>query len=420
MEINNKTLKPALIYLFFTAWFINIALHIPSFYRTSFKGDEIVYLYLSQNMGWDLSNYSTASHPGISRSPNTIYRQPVFHHGPLLPYVMKTGALFASPATAALFFENCAMGMLFIHLLVLFRRLSIPPAWQVLGFFATAIAPLLLFSTTRIHLDALAGIFIACAIIAFIEALEKKSLAWTLWCGLLFALALNLRFSAIIGLPLIVFGQLYWLLSVQSGQGSSTPENDTFKQKLLTFEHWKAFSIITLIVATLGMEHFYRLFAAYGSVNPWDFMIKDPTNSWYQFIQTRTRSKNFINLILLIPLFMVFFVPQTWRTIRDGLVDRDWGAFCAFSSLYLLLVLIMFSYREMRLFALAMPMFYCCLPWIFARHKSTHTPLYLSLIAISFSLMITAGYREAVVRPNEVFQIVPVIDELIPPLKKYW
>lgn len=420
MELDDKTLRASLIYLFFTAWLINIALHIPSFYRTTFRGDENVYLFLSKTMGWNLSQYSTSSHPGFSRWPNTIYRQPVFHHGPLLPYIMKVGAVFGNPASTALIFANCAMGALFIHLLVLFRRLSIPPAWQILSFFAVAIAPLLLFSTTRIHQDAIAGIFIACAIIAFIEALEKKSWSWSLWCGILFSMALNLRFSAIICLPLIVLAQIYYLMSVRPRLQGITPGNNIFKRELMKFEYWKVFSIIVLIVATVGMQHFYRLFAAYGSIFPWDFMQDDSTNSWYQFIQTRTRSKNFINLILLIPLFTVFFVPQTWKTIRTGLARNDWGAFCTLCGLYLLAVLFIFSYAEIRFFALATAMFYCSFPWIMARSKTTHRPYYLCLIALSFSLMITAGYREVVQRPNEVFHIVPVIYELVPPLQKYW
>jgi hypothetical protein len=47
-------------------------------------------------------------------------------------------------------------------------------------------------------------------------------------------------------------------------------------------------------------------------------------------------------------------------------------------------------------------------------------PFYLCLIVISFYVMMAAGYREAIVRPDEVFRIVPVIYELIPPLQKYW
>jgi hypothetical protein len=421
MDLSNKTLQSTLIYLFFLAWLINIALHIPSFGRTTYRGDENVYLSLSQTMGWDLSNYSTASHPTLSKWPNTIYQQPVFHHGPLLPYVVKVGAVFGYPATAALLFGNFAMAMLLLHMVVLYRRLSIPPVWQISGFFAAAFAPLLLFSTTRIHQDALAGIFIACAVIALIEALEKRSSAWSLWSGLLFAAALNLRFTSLISLPLIVFCQMYYLYSVLPEQPGSTFDNSAFRKKVFNFAHWKVFVIVSLIVTTLGLQHFYRIFHAYGSIFPWDFMTPDTTDTWVHYIRdTRTRSKMFANLILLIPLLMVFFLPQTWRTISKGVVRKDWGAICTIFTLYLLLVLFSSSFREMRLFAVATPMFYCCLPWIISQSISKLLPFYLCLIALSFFLMSVAGYREVIVRPNEVWRIVPVIYELIPPLLKYW
>ncbi len=420
MVLDNKTLKSTLIYLFLTAFLINISLHIPSFHRTSFKGDENTYWVLSLTMDWDLSNYTTSNHPTISKWGNSIYQQPVFHHGPLLPLVMKVGAIFGKPSTAALLFANFAMGALFLHLLVLYRRLSIPPAWQVLGFFSIAFAPLLLFSTTRIHLDALCGIFVACAVIAFIEALEKRSVTWSLWTGILFATALNLRYSAIISLPLIVFCQIFYLYTSQSEQVDSTSEKSVFWRKVLKFKYWKAFVIVLIIVGTLGLQHYYRLYAAYGSILPWDFMQQDPTDPWNKVLQTRTRTKGFINLILLVPLFIVFFLPQTWWKIRDGLLQKDWGATCTVFTLYLFAALFTFSYSEMRFFATATPMFYCCLPWVMAQSKTSLMPFYLCLIVISFYVMIAAGYREVIVRPDEAFKIVPVLYELIPPLQKYW
>ena len=420
MELNEKNLKSALIYLFLTAFLINISLHIPSFYRTSFKGDENVYRILSVTMDWDLQNYTTSNHPTISKWGNTIYRQPLFHHGPLLPLVMKAGAVFGNPYTTALLFANVAMGLLFLHLLVFYRRLSIPETWQIVGFFSAAFAPLLLFSTTRIHLDALSGIFIACAVIAYIEALEKKSLAWSLWSGFLFTIALNLRFSAIISLPLIVFCQMYFLYSLQDEQANPIPGKSVFWQRVLKFEHWKTFAIVSLLVATLGLQHFYRLFATYGSIFPWDFMQQNTTSAWGKFIETRTRGKNFLNLILLVPLLMLFFLPQTWRTILNGLFRKDWGAICTLFFLYSLVAVFAFSYAEIRFFATATPLFYCCLPWIIAQSRSSLLSFYLCLVAISFCAMIASGYREVIVRPNEVFGIVPFIYELIPSLLRYW
>lgn len=322
MEPDRKPLKTTFIVLLLTAFLINILLHIPSFSRTSFKGDENVYQVLAHTMEWDLPNYTTANNPSISKWGNTIYKQPVFHHGPLLPLVIKTGLIFKSPTNTALLFAN-------------------------------------------------------------------------------FAMAFN-------------------LYSVQPEQASATLAKNRFAQNNLKQEHWKVFAIVLLIVSTLGLQHFCRLFATYGSTFPWDFMQQDATASWNQFIETRTRSKNFINLVLLVPLLLVLFLPQTWAAVRHGLLRKDWGAIFTLSSIYLLATLFVFSYSKLRFFAAATPLFYCCLPWVLAQSKTKRQPLYFYLITISLCLMMAAGYREVIVRPNEVFRIVPIIYELVPPLQKYW
>ena len=64
-------------------------------------------------------------------------------------------------------------------------------------------------------------------------------------------------------------------------------------------------------------------------------------------------------------------------------------------TLYLFAALLVFSYSEMRFFATATPMFYCCLPWVMAQSKTSLMPFYLCLIIISFYVMMAAGYREA-------------------------
>ena len=233
-------------------------------------------------------------------------------------------------------------------------------------------------------------------------------------------MALNVRFSAIIGLPLLVIAQVYYLYSLQPEQATTSLVKGHFIKNALKPGHWKVFAIVLLIVSTLGLQHFYRLFATYGSIFPWDIMQQDAATPWNQLTETRTRIKNFINLVLLIPLFMLFFLPQTWLGIRNGLLRKDWGVVFTFSSVYLLATLFVLSYTEMRFFAAATPMFYCCLPWVLAQSKPRLQPLYLSLITISLCLMLAASYREVIVRPNAVFRIVPVIYELVPPLQKYW
>jgi hypothetical protein len=281
------------------------------------------------------------------------------------------------------------------------------------------VAPLLLFSTTRVHHDGTGGIFVACALVAYVEALERKSSGWALWSGLLTAIALNLQYSSLASLPLFGLCQLFYCFAITRPSGGEA-QTRASKRGVFAFEHWKVFVIVMAIVITLGLQHYYRLFAAYGSIIPWDFMQKDVTDPWYQSLHARTRHMNAVHLVLLIPLLLVFLMPRTWSSIRDGFVRREWGAVFVTAAFFLLLVRFAVSYNELRRFAAMTPLFYCCLPWLLARSKPKQLPLVLGLAAISLFLMFAVGYREVGIRPNNVYPIIPVLYDLVPALREYW
>ncbi len=416
-QIENVSGK-SLIYFLLMAWALNLLLHIPSFNRTSWIGDEYVYLTLANEMQWNLSNYTTAAHPEISAWPVSIYSQPLFHQPPLLlPLILKAGLAFNQPRIAALLFANATMGLLFIHLLVCWRRLKVEYGWQVLGLLSASFAPLLLFSTTRIHTDATAGIFIACGIISYIESLERNSYRWAIWSATLIVIALNLRYTSLICLPILLLGHLYYATGRSCAEG--TP-NESGSFTVGRGKHWRILVIFLIAIGTLGLQHYYRIFFTYHTILPSGFMQQDTSAAFIKWTETRTRTRNIVNFSLLIPLLFILIKPGALRVILRGLYRRDWGAFLVLGSIYLICCLLVLSYHELRYFAAATPLFYGCLAWVLSNDDDQAQPFYLLLALFSLFSMAIVGYREAVIRPDQMITIVPLLYELIPSLKQFW
>jgi hypothetical protein len=406
--------------LFVTAWALNVLQHVRSFSRTTLRGDENVYMLLSRTMGWDLSNFTTMHDPWISQWPAPIYTQPVFYHGPVLPYLLKIGDLLGAPVQLGLLFQNVVIGMFFLHLRRLLSRLEVPCGWQLVGYFGLAVAPLILFSTTRLHQDAMAGMLIACGLIAFVEAMERQSSPWAVWSGLLFSLALNARFTAILVLPVLLWFHGYALARDRTVVGAGAAG------AALRRRRWVLFLVTAGIVATIGLQHFYRLVFTYGVTGIGALLepaaaTHDPIHDqWIQHLATRTRVRMVANLVLTVPILLVFACPETYRTLRDGVRRRSWGAPFAAAFLFLLSAVTLQSYQELRFFAFATPLLYCCVPWIMAQARERYLRFYLPLAVVSLFSMLTAAYRESIVRPDEVYRIVPALYEYLPFMMSLW
>ena len=206
--------------------------------------------------------------PVISNFPTSIYRLPLFVHPPLLPAVLKAGEDFlGDPVIVGLAFANLGMGLMLLCAGRAMTLLSIPPRWSIVAFLGIVFCPLLLFSTTRLHTDGLLGILLACGLIAFIDAVDKRSMLMAAFSGALIAAAMNSRYTGITAVPLVVLFQGYQLfrLSAHSQhEYSGTSRISAFRNELCRPQNWYAFGIVMAIVFTIGMQHYYRILATYG------------------------------------------------------------------------------------------------------------------------------------------------------------
>lgn len=394
--------QTAIIFVFILI--LSIIQHLPSFKTKNFYGDQYVYIYLSQVMNWDLSNYTTANEPRVSQWPYTIYDKPLFHMPPLISYIMKIGGIFKLTTQAAMLFSNLVILIFLLHLYLFLKRIKIPENLILLTTFFVVIDPVFVFSTTRIHHDTTCGMLMASSLIALVFALEKRSLLLALWSGLLISIGLNLRMTALIVLPVFFIFQFVFLYQTKS----TTTEQSFFKK-------WRYAFAIALIILIFGLQHYYRLFLEYGTVMPGSLSApRDPNNSWVIWAAEQSTLDNSIQLFLMIPVLLILLFPKTWLDLFKSFKDDYWPALFAIAFLIVYIQLAIFSHHEVRFFSAATPLFYCFFPWLITKYKAEHLPVLKGLAAICIFLMITAAYRETIIRPQMAYDLQPVICEYIP------
>ena len=225
LESQARSMKYPAFKAYFFIWSISVAasllLHAHSFWLQHEESDEIVYVALARRMSWTISDYSTRDIPGIRLLPYSIYRQPLFHRPPLYPLILKLGSRIGNPATCGLVFSCGSMVLLLWTTWRWMVFVQMPPSWAAAGFAGLVFCPLLLASTSLLHLDGLLGTYAACGLVFYIEALEHCSVFKAALAGLLLAAALNLRYNSLLIVPLIPALQAFQLYRLTRGAAAS-------------------------------------------------------------------------------------------------------------------------------------------------------------------------------------------------------
>lgn len=407
----------AYLLLFLAAALVCLALRARSFVAPHRSGDEVVYLTLAGSMSWDASRYTTRDDPLVREFPFSTYRLPLFPHPPLYPLVLKLGGALGAPVLAGLIFSNLAVLLLLGYAWRTARLLELPPRVGWTAFAAIACGPLLLFSTARLHLDGLLGVFLACGLVALAEALDRGCPWRALLAGGLWALAFNTRYSALIALPLLAGAQAYHLLRAASARGG--PLGPALRAAAAEPRQWREWGIVLALVLSVGLQHFYRVAATYGSIWPWDFIVADPDaaefSPYMAAVLTRTRWRTALDLLAMFPLLLAFATPWAWRALRAGLRERSWGAAFALGALYLLGATLALSHRELRYFAAATPLLFLATPWLVAQAEGPARARLGRWGALTLGCMAATAVLNTVYAP-ETADIVPVARAALAPL----
>ncbi len=418
---------------FLFIWALSVAasllMHARSFWLRHEESDELVYLALARRMSWTLSDYSTRDIPGIRSLPYSIYRQPLFHQPPLYPMILKIGERMGNPVICGLLYSCGSMVLLLWLTWRWMAFLRIPPAWAAGGFAGLVFCPLVLASTTLLHLDGLLGIYGACGLVLYIEALDLRSACKAALAGILLAAAFNLRYNSLLLLPLVPALQAYQLYRLASGAARSqavTPmdRRGAFWSSVQERKNWSVFAIVVLLVAILGLPHYYRILATYGTLRASSFIKLEPGaehfSTYMGLILRRRPWKMALYLLCIFPVLLVFFSPLPYRLIALGLRKGSWAPVPLAIFLYLLPAEFLFSYQQVRFFAAETPFLFLGIPYLLKAASGPARELLFALGSVSLFSMITTGFIRTVASPPDAVEIIPSIFYYLPPLMRYY
>ncbi|MFC1657529.1 hypothetical protein ACFL2P_03050 [Candidatus Moduliflexota bacterium] len=406
------------ILLLSVALLLSVIVHAKSFYVPHAEGDELVYLSLAREMNWNLSHYTTRDDPDVSRFPYSIYRAPLFHHPPLFALVLKAGGLFGRPVLAGLLFQNLAMFLLLLVAWRVLRFFQIAPDLHPLLYSALVLCHFISFSTTRLHHDALAAIFLFCGIMLFMEALEMRSACLAAASALLLVLALNTRYTTLAALPLL-FGvqalHLFRLFHSGGAEGGQRPAAAVLADR----RSWDIFLPVFLLVATVGLHHYYRVLWQYGTLLPGGFIQSDGaerSNYFLYRVSNRSRWQIAAYFLTLFPAVLLLFHPQLLRHLRRMLREGSWACVPLAAGPYLFAVTLIFSHRQLRYFAPALPFAYLAAVLLVDRSRGLWRSLLLATVVLTLFLMGSTTFYSTAVQP-EIAEIIPSLFVLFPPLE---
>jgi hypothetical protein len=428
---------------------ITVLIHCPMLFKTHSEGDEFVYYVLSQRMGWDLSNYTTKDDPRVNDLPYTIYRGSVFHHPPLLPLVLKAGSRFtmnpllllpgvATPrvktdprspivpgecVAAAFAFEVFVCVAALWYACRFATLVGLEPQWGIAALVGIALCPLVLFSTVRIHHDGLMGLMLLCGLVAFAEALDKGRVICAVEAAVWLVAAMNVRFNAIAALP-IIFVMPFYSRTVnqrpKSRRGEISKEQATAARAVRL--RWIVPAIVIGSVLTAGLQHYFRLFAAYGTL--WPTAMIQPLPGVTRFspllalVERMNRAWVGWELAAMFPLAILLLAPWTLRQCLKDLRCRLWPAMFVAAFGFLFAVQLVFAYKPVRYFAAVTPLMHLCWPYLL-RIKPPHEWLVWctrGVAGLTVVLMVTTGFFNATLHDPDQAAVIPSLVFYWPPL----
>jgi hypothetical protein len=438
--------RRAYLVAFFWCAGITVLTHCPMLFKPHAEGDEFVYYVLSQRMGWDLSDYTTKDDPRVNDLPYTIYRGPVFHHPPLLPLVLKAGSRFtmnpllrlpgvATPrgkadtrslvvpgecVAAAFLFEVFVCVAALWYAWRFAQLVGIEPQWGVAALVGMTICPLVLFSTVRIHHDGLMGLMLVCGLVAFAEALERGRIIFAVEAAIWLVATMNVRFNAIVALPIILLMPFYRRAApVVSARGriAKAPASSLSPGQ----PRWLISAIVIVAVSTAGLQHYVRLFAAYGTL--WPSAMIQPLAGVSKFspllalVDKMDRTWVCWELAAMFPLALLFGAPWNVRGFIEDLRCRRWPAAFVVAFAFLFAVQLVFAYKPVRYFAAVAPLMHLCWPYLL-RIKPPRLWIAWStwgLAGITALLMVTTGFLNATLHDPDQAAVIPSLVFYWPP-----
>jgi 4-amino-4-deoxy-L-arabinose transferase-like glycosyltransferase len=250
--------------------------------------DEVVYLYLSEHMGWLLSHYTLQGSFISQTLTHNVYHAEVFSHPPLVPYLIKILSLAFTPLLAA---KVINLGFVFLSFFLVYRiamHLS-NLTGALLAIFLWAICPIFNLESNLVHLDFPLAVFMLLGVWLFLHFRSHPDKKYFLY----------LSASAFVGAMLTKYtGPIYVLVPLGLCATCQRVRED--KQTLMIF----------LSILLAGFAWWLYVLFIYGSLIPHDFIgYKDGkifSTPYLKSISNRTWYDLWIYFAAICPLFFVY------------------------------------------------------------------------------------------------------------------
>jgi hypothetical protein len=386
---------------FFFLLFAIVALfQVASIFSPHVEGDELVYLTLSKNMGWDLSNYTVMEDAPLNQFPNRLYRQPVFMHPPLFPLILKAGTNLVNPVLFGLLFNGLlkfALAILMWHFALALGASLITA--QIVAVFVTA-CPILGFVSSRLLVDMGFTISLVAMIYLLIRAGIDKTRKNLILAVICCCILLNTKIQAIMYLPL--FAVLYGLATGSAlKKGEMTPTS-VRNQVLMGIA----------LIGIIGFSHHFRLLFSLGYQECLHlFDSETPLNPFIMRIAARSPLKFLVYLAMIHPIVLILIRPRFWleATQSLGAIPRP-IIYLGLSLLYSVLITLFSSGAQERYWAHVFPLAFLLLAVLYEKRMELPDkvpvlkliyPLYFTLLFMNnFEInVLLAGSRTAIVFP---------------------
>jgi 4-amino-4-deoxy-L-arabinose transferase-like glycosyltransferase len=292
-------------YFLLGAILIAILFHYRIYSNNFLEWDERVYLYLSENMNWTLGNYSTQGSFIDEILPGKVYSAEIFHHPPLIPYLIK---IFSIPMVPLLAARTLNLVLIFASIYFVFRL-----TLSLSGFKGAMLAttfwifcPIFNLESNLVHLDFPTTVLILAGTWYFYSYLDQNRMVYLLLSGGAFALAMLTKFTA----PIFVLLPVFLALT----------KKDFFQERASAFLYFG--------LVALGFSWWATIVFKYGSLLPVEF-IGDSTEEvahspYLDKMRMRSWYHIWIYFTAVFPLF-ILYISTLGKNFFNAI--KNWDGF---------------------------------------------------------------------------------------------
>ena len=182
----------------------------------------------------------------------------------------------------------------------------------------------------------------------------------------------------------------------------------------------KGEKVQSAMIAILGLPHYYRILATYGTLIPSAFIVPDTDAAqWNEFVQKaydRTRPRLILYIVVMFPILVTWCTPSYFRFIRSELRSRTWTPIYLLITLFFFAAVLTMFHDQLRYFAPMTPFLFVTLALQLRSVEGKARPIFFWLSGLTLLSMMTSSLAAAIFNPGTAV-VIPGLFFLIPYLR---